>query len=159
MTGEITQLETMEVTALQLTASTAIPTEANPMIAPTMEWVVETGHPRRLAISRQHPAARGADSMPETSRCGVSVMGAGSTMPLRMVAVTSPPARYAPRNSNIMAITIACRMVKAREPTEVPMALATSLAPIPQAINTPKTQARISKMWPYSAITVMMCIP
>ena len=55
-------------------------------------------------------------------------------MPLRIVDVTSPPARNAPRNSNIAAIIIACLIVIARDPTDVAMAFATSLAPIPQAI-------------------------
>ena len=41
-----------------------------------------------------------------------------------------------------MAIRIAWVMVSAREPTEVPMALATSLAPMPQAMKKPNRQAR-----------------
>ena len=53
-------------------------------------------------------------------------------MPFRMVDVTSPPAKYAPANSKIMAMIMACLMVMAPDPTEVPIALATSLAPTPQ---------------------------
>src|SRR5690606_18336645 len=60
-----------------------------------------------------------------------------------------------PRNSKTMAIRIACLMVRAREPTEVPMALATSLAPTPQAMKKPNRQASTSRMVPYSAIRVI----
>ena len=77
-------------------------------------------------------------------------------MPLRIVAVTSPPAKYAPANSKIMAIIMACFKVMAPEPTEVPIALATSLAPTPQAIKTPNIMANISKICPYSFKTSMV---
>src|SRR5690554_219638 len=93
ITGDTTQLEMIDVTELQSTTSTEMPTAAKPTIAPTMEWVVDTGQPRRLAISNQVPAASKDASIPYTSRSGVSVKRAGSTIPLRMVAVTSPPAR------------------------------------------------------------------
>ena len=73
-------------------------------------------------------------------------------MPLRMVEVTSPPASQAPANSKIMAIIMACLIVMALEPTEVPIALATSLAPIPQAIKKPNKQARSKKLLPCSRI-------
>ena len=66
-------------------------------------------------------------------------------MPFLIVEVTSPPARKAPRNSNTAAIITACLRVKALLPTDVPIALATSLAPIPQAAKKPNTQA-IAKM-------------
>ena len=61
----------------------------------------------------------------------MSVNGAASIIPLRIVDVTSPPARYAPANSNTIAMMIACLIVSAFEPTDVPIALATSFAPIP----------------------------
>ena len=67
-------------------------------------------------------------------------------MPLRTVAVTSPPANTAPANSKITAIMTACLNVIAPEPTEVPIALATSLAPIPQAINRPKPMANMIRI-------------
>ena len=47
----------------------------------------------------------------------------------------------APRNSKIAAMITACLSVIALLPTEVPIALATSLAPIPQAINKPSADA------------------
>jgi len=77
--------------------------------------------------------------MPSTISSGG--MADASTMPLLIVSVTWPPARYAPQNSKTIATTIACLMVSAREPTEVPMALATSLAPTPQAMKKPNMQA------------------
>ena len=48
----------------------------------------------------------------------------------------------------MIATMIACLMVNAREPTEVPMALATSLAPTPQAMKKPNAQARIRSTKP-----------
>ena len=62
-------------------------------------------------------------------------------MPFLIVEVTSPPARKAPRNSNIAAMITACFRVRALLPTDVPIALATSLAPIPHAAKKPNTQA------------------
>ena len=62
-------------------------------------------------------------------------------MPFRIVDVTSPPAKKAPRNSNTAAIKIACLIVSALAPTDVPMELATSLAPIPKAIKNPMNAA------------------
>ncbi len=53
-------------------------------------------------------------------------------IPLRMVLVTCPPARKAPENSKTAAMMTACRTEIAPEPTDVPMALATSFAPMPQ---------------------------
>ena len=66
-------------------------------------------------------------------------------MPFLIVEVTSPPARKAPRNSNTAAIITACFKVRALLPTEVPIAFATSLAPIPHAAKKPNIQA-ITKM-------------
>eukprot|EP00962_Isochrysis_galbana_P053631 scaffold25066_cov106-Isochrysis_galbana.AAC.1 len=54
-------------------------------------------------------------------------------MPLRMVSATLLPARTAPANSKMTARAHACLMVSALEPTEVAYALATSLAPMPNA--------------------------
>jgi hypothetical protein len=62
-------------------------------------------------------------------------------MPLRIVEVTAPPANTAPRNSKTAATKIACFIVRAFEPTDVAIALATSFAPMPQAIKIPNTAA------------------
>ena len=69
-------------------------------------------------------------------------MALTSMIPLRMVAVTSPPARKAPANSKMAAMMTECLMVRALEPTDVAMALATSFAPMPQAMNMPNSAAR-----------------
>jgi len=142
VTGETTQLMTIVPTCSQWTASMPIPTAANPTMAPTIECVVETGQPFWDAMSSHVPAASNAASIPYTSSSGVPASSSASTMPLRMVDVTSPPASTAPRNSNTAATSIACLIVSALEPTEVAIALATSLAPMPQAMNRPNKAAR-----------------
>lgn len=50
-------------------------------------------------------------------------------MPDLMVSVTPDPKRTAPPNSHTEATNMACRSVRALAPTDVPKALATSLAP------------------------------
>ena len=134
ISGETTQLATIWPIFAQFTASTPMPTTPKPTMAPTIVWVVDTGQPRDEATISQIPAASSAANMPKTNISGFSEMGAGSMIPLRIVLVTCPPARKAPANSNRAAITIAWRAVIAPEPTEVPMALATSFAPIPQVM-------------------------
>ena len=71
--------------------------------------------------------------IPMTKVCGVVANKAGLTIFVLRVDVTSCPNKTAPRNSNTPAIMIACLRVIALEPTEVPMALATSFAPKFQA--------------------------
>ena len=78
-------------------------------------------------------------------------------MPFLIVEVTSPPARKAPRNSNIAAMITACLRVRALLPTDVPIALATSLAPIPHAVKKPNAQA-ITKMMNGEKNSVSMLI-
>src|SRR5690554_7773032 len=85
--GEITQLATMDSTLLQATASMEIPTAAKPTMAPTIEWVVETGQPKTLAINSQVPAASSADNMPYTNSSGESTIAFESIIPCRIVAV------------------------------------------------------------------------
>ena len=105
-------------------------TTANPMIAPTIVCVVDTGQPNLDATVSQAAAARSADNMPMTSRSGSCWRDSASMMPLRIVEVTSPPARNAPRNSKTPAIRMAPPTVRAPAPTDVPIEFATSLAPI-----------------------------
>ena len=64
VSGDTTQLATMVPTWSHFTASMPIPTAAKPTIAPTMEWVVETGQPRCEAIKSQVPAASSEASIP-----------------------------------------------------------------------------------------------
>ena len=61
---------------------------------------------------------------------GVTVAKSTSKIPFLTVSVTASPAKKAPANSKIAAIITACFNVSAREPTEVPIAFATSFAPI-----------------------------
>ena len=98
-----------------------------------MEWVVETGSPILVAIVNQVAAAIIAAINPNAK----SFENASSTtskstdrMPFLTVSVTASPAKNAPQNSKIAAIITACFRVKALEPTDVPIALATSFAPI-----------------------------
>ena len=88
-------------------------------------------------MTSQVPAASRADIIPKTNRSGLPSNNNGSRIPFRTVDVTSPPAKNAPENSNIHAIKIAVLNVIAPDPTEVPIALATSFAPIPHAIINP----------------------
>ena len=55
---------TMVPTLPHLTASMPMPTAAKPTIAPTIEWVVDTGQPLCEATNSQMPAASSADNMP-----------------------------------------------------------------------------------------------
>ena len=146
--GVTTQLPTIPPTLPHATASILTPVAVKPIIAPIIECVVDTGHPSQDAKANHIPAANRDEIIPSTRYSGIAEKYSGSIIPLRMVEVTSPPAKYAPANSKIMAITIACFIVNALEPTDVPIALATSFAPIPQAIMKPTPAARRIRMRP-----------
>ena len=128
------------------TASTPTPTAPKPTMAPTIECVVETGQPSDDAIKSHVAAAKSEASIPYTNNSGLDENAPASRIPFLTVAVTSPPAKTAPANSKITAMMTACLNVIAPEPTEVPMAFATSFAPIPQAIKRPKPIANIIRM-------------
>ncbi|SGF77478.1 Uncharacterised protein [Mycobacterium tuberculosis] len=108
---------------------------------PMIECVVDTGYPIRLANSSQSAAADSADSMMFMKSRGLTDTPDRSTMPLRMVSVTSPPAITAPLTSKIAATRSACFMVNVPAPTLVPNELATSLPPTLKAMNMPTTVA------------------
>ena len=98
-----------------------------------MECVVETGRPNLVAIVNQVAAAIIAAMKPNAISCeisGVTDSKSTSKIPFLTVSVTASPAKKAPANSKIAAIITACFNVSAREPTEVPIALATSFAPM-----------------------------
>ena len=119
-----------------------------PTIPPIMECVVETGQPRRVANSSHRAAESSADIMMKANCMGSMVMAEKSTIPLRMVLVTSPPAMTAPLTSKMAATTSACLMVRVPAPTLVPKELATSLPPMLNAMNTPNNVARMNrKTW------------
>ena len=66
-----------------------------------------------------------------------------TSTPLRTVSVTASPAKKAPQNSKTAAMMMALRSVNAPLPTLVPMALATSLAPIFHAMYAATAMASI----------------
>ena len=59
----------------------------NPIIEPTMEWVVETGRDFHVAKLIHRAAARRAESAPISAICG-SVRTDVETIPFRIVFVT-----------------------------------------------------------------------
>ena len=118
----------------QATASTPSPTTPKPTIAPTIACVVETGRPKRDATISSVPAEASAASIPYRTSSGFCSTRTASSIPLRTVLVTWPPARKAPVNSSRPATRTAPVMVSAPDPTLVPIAFATSFAPIAQAM-------------------------
>src|SRR6056297_3788738 len=132
-TGEITQLAAILAMVGQFTAAKPAAAIPAPMTPPTTEWVVETGAPTLVARLTQSAAEISAASMaPTKMRASATLLG--SIMPLEMVDTTSPPAKSAPADSQIAAITMAPPMVRALAPTAGPMLLATSLAPMLSAM-------------------------
>ena len=100
-----------------------------------MECVVDTGRPNLVAIVSQVAAAIIAAINPKamSKENNSSTIGSRKStvrIPFLTVSVTASPAKNAPQNSNIAAIITACLRVSARDPTEVPIAFATSFAPI-----------------------------
>ncbi|GIS05172.1 MAG: hypothetical protein CM15mP108_2760 [Gammaproteobacteria bacterium] len=98
----MTQLAAISPTVDHETEAKPIEIITNPTIDPTMEWVVETGHPFRLAISNHVPAANKADIIPIINIFSFPIYKSGDTISFLIVEVTSPPARYAPRNSKLL---------------------------------------------------------
>src|SRR5690554_5785706 len=144
-TGEITQLAAiLPITSQSATAQppAAIPAPSTP---PTMEWVVETGAPIQVARFSQSAPDSKAAVISQTKARGSSRV-VGSIMPPLMVETTSPPAISAPAASNTAASNKAAPSDKEPEPTAGPTLLATSLAPILMANESPMTAAAISNM-------------
>jgi len=75
-----------------------------------------------------------AATMPMASFSGLALKADGVTMLPEMVCATGDPTKKAPANSHTAARRTALRIVSAPLPTDVPKALATSLAPMFQAI-------------------------
>ncbi|BEH77599.1 hypothetical protein YM3MPS_34020 [Mycobacterium pseudoshottsii] len=68
---------------------------AAPTMPPTIECVLDTGYPIRLANSSHSAAASNAASMMFMKSLGATDTPDRSTIPLRIVSVTSP--RQSPR--------------------------------------------------------------
>jgi hypothetical protein len=92
--GDTTQLEAIFPTLDHETASKPNEIITKPTIAPTIECVVETGHPFWLATNNHVPAARRDESIPIIKISVLLSYRLGSTIPFLIVAVTSPPAKH-----------------------------------------------------------------
>ncbi len=94
---------------------------------------MDTGSPYLVATVSQTAAAIMAAMNPyirSFAKLSVTVSKSTERMPFRTVSVTASPAKNAPANSNMAAMITACLSVRALDPTDVPIALATSLAPM-----------------------------
>ncbi len=131
--GEMIQERAISKTFVHWMTATPPVISPKPIMAPTTEWVVDTGNCCQVAKKTQKLAARRAASRPRATVWG-SVRTDGSTMFFRMADVTCDPIKAAPTKSRIPAMNTACRSVMALAPTGAAMALATSLAPMVQAM-------------------------
>ena len=132
--GDTIQLRTIVTTfphSIEERPWVAIP---KPMTPPTMEWVVDTGMPNLVAMLTQRAAERSVASIPYANTIASFEYARGFTIPFATVRLTWLPTSIAPENSKMAATMIACLNVRLRAPTLVPIALATSLAPIFHAI-------------------------
>jgi len=135
--GEMNQLSTIWPIFPQYTDPNPATATPKPATAPTMACDVETGMPNHVARWRQSAAESSALAMPRHSTSGSEASAMGSTMPLRIVFVTSEPTSTAPANSQMPATITAWRRLMDPEPTTGPIELATSLAPMVQAMYRP----------------------
>ncbi len=108
-----------------------------------IEWVVDTGAPKAVAMFSHTAAASNAAVISQMKRSG-SVTASGRMMPFWMVETTSPPAISAPAASNTAAMISAPTIDSAFEPTAGPTLLATSLAPMFIAMKPPIMAAATS---------------
>ena len=118
---------------------------AAPTMPPMIACVVETGQPILVASSSHTAAPSRADIMISAKASGSIAIPSRSTMPLRTVSVTEPPASTAPDTSKTAATTSACFIVRVPAPTLVPKEFATSLPPMLNAMNSPNAIARINR--------------
>ncbi len=132
-TGEIIQLSITAPSFPQLITENPPASIPNPIMAPTIEWVVDTGSDFHVAKETHRAAASIAERAPTRARWG-SVRMSVETIPFLIVWVTWEPRKVAPTTFRIPAINTAWRMVIAFAPTEEAIEFATSLAPIFQAM-------------------------
>jgi hypothetical protein len=107
----------------------AIPT---PITPPMIEWVVDTGMVKRVAIVRYVADPTIAQVMASMRTEGSDSKSLVEMTLVRMVSVTRDPTSIAPANSMTEAMHMACLRVSEREATEVAKELATSFAPVPR---------------------------
>ena len=106
-----------------------------PATAPTIEWEVETGILRYVAIKTQMPAPKQAARAIQIAILGSSL--SRGTMPFPTVFITRCPNNKAPKNEKTQVTIMASFMVILREPTSAPTQFAASLAPIVQPMKPP----------------------
>ncbi len=115
-TGDVIQPATAASSFPQLTIAKPRAMMPKPIMAPTIEWVVETGSDFQVAKLTHRAEASRAASAPIRSRCG-SPRRSVETVPLRIVLVTWAPIKVAPRQLRMPATKMARRMVRALAPT------------------------------------------
>ena len=76
--------------------------------------------------------------MMNTKSMGAIDAPSRSTIPLRTVSITSPPASTAPPTSDAATTISACFIDRVPAPTDVPKEFATSFPPMLKAMNKPK---------------------
>ena len=96
-------------------------------------YVVDTGRPMRVAMVSQVEEPTRAHTMASINTAGSSSKKSVEMSFFRMVSATREPTRTAPRNSQKVAMIMACVRVRDLDETEVANELATSLAPMFQA--------------------------
>lgn len=94
-----------------------------------IEWVVDTGIVKRVAIVSHTDDPTMAQTIPSMSTDGSDSKSSVEMTLVRIVSVTWAPTAMAPANSMQEAMTMACFNVRDREATDVAKELATSLAP------------------------------
>ncbi len=88
----------------------------------------------KLHTWSQVPAAPREESIPQNSKESLPLKIPTVKIPDCIVWLTWEPTMNAPENSNTAAVSTACRSDRAPDPTEVPIAFATSFAPMFQAM-------------------------
>ena len=106
-TGEVNQETTISMTAFHLIDLDLPATKPQPIKAPMIEWVVDTGMFHTVARINQMAAANKAHMLVTIKISGALTKDSGSIIPLATVSVTWEPIKKAPENS------ITAAMIKA----------------------------------------------
>jgi hypothetical protein len=128
--GDTSQLPTILPISIHLTVLPPNPAIPIQMMALTMAWVVETGHPRDEANRTQVDDPTKEHTMPSIKSSGWAANNSTSVRPPLIVSVVAEPIKKAPKNSQTVAMSTACLRLRALEPTAAPKELLTSFVPI-----------------------------
>ena len=123
--------ETIQVNRILVSARVSVTASLNrfqPMIAPTIAWLVDTGNPERVMPYTVTAAANAAMNDPAIASIEPS---------LPSVSAAPAPLITAPSITNTPHTTAAVPKLTMRVPTAVPNTLAASLAPSDQPRNRP----------------------